>query len=210
MTKKTTTPTLEQYGTFDEAYSFFNKRLFGGELPLCLFVFGRGGKNNLGYFSPERWSKRKGKDRIDEISVNPMRLRERSDRDIMSTLVHEMCHVWQQHFGKPSKNGYHNKQWGTKMDEVGLCPSNTGEEGGKRTGQQMTHFIVKGGPFDKLFAEFSKSHSLGWIREIEPGKAPAERNKIKYTCPGCELNVWGKPDINIVCGECDNQLEYAE
>ena len=31
-----------------------------------------------------------------------------------------MCHQWQQHFGKPSRNGYHNKQWADKMESVGL------------------------------------------------------------------------------------------
>ena len=65
-----------------------------------------------------------------------------------STLAHEMAHAWQYHFGKPSAEaGYHNVEWGTKMEEIGLMPSNTGEPGGKRTGQQMTHYIVEDGPF---------------------------------------------------------------
>ena len=41
-------------------------------------------------------------------------------RDILGTLVHEMCHQWQHELGNPSRSGYHNKEWGNKMKEVGL------------------------------------------------------------------------------------------
>ena len=37
-----------------------------------------------------------------------------------------MTHHWQQCFGSPSRNGYHNMQWARKMVEVGLMPSATG------------------------------------------------------------------------------------
>jgi hypothetical protein len=58
----------------------------------------------------------------------------------LSTLVHEMVHVWQQHCGTPSKRGYHNKEWATKMKSVGPQPSSTGMVGGKETGQRMSHY----------------------------------------------------------------------
>ncbi len=29
------------------------------------------------------------------------------------------------------------------------------------------------------------------------------RPKQKYTCPTCMANVWGKPNLNLVCGECN-------
>jgi hypothetical protein len=29
----------------------------------------------------------------------------------LSTLVHEMAHLQQNHFGKSSRTGYHNKEW---------------------------------------------------------------------------------------------------
>jgi hypothetical protein len=45
---------------------------------------------------------------------------------ILSTLVHEMVHVWQETYGNPSRRGYHNRQWAEKMREVGLQPSSTG------------------------------------------------------------------------------------
>ena len=81
------------------------------------------------------------------LSFNPDSFESRTAEDVLSTLAHEMAHAWQHHFGTPSRAGYHNVQWGGKMEEIGLMPSNTGKEGGGRTGQQMTHYIVDDGPF---------------------------------------------------------------
>lgn len=39
---------------------------------------------------------------------------------------------------------------------------------------------------------------------------PAERKpqtRAKYTCPSCEINVWGKPGLNITCDDCRTSLE---
>jgi predicted SprT family Zn-dependent metalloprotease len=58
---------------------------------------------------------------VDEIALNPRTFIDRTDREIVSTLVREMVHLWQFHFGKPGRRGYHNKQWATKMEEIGPC-----------------------------------------------------------------------------------------
>jgi hypothetical protein len=62
-----------------------------------------------------------------------------------------MVHLEQHHFGKASRNGYHNKQWAAWMERIGLMPSNTGEPGGKRTGQRMSHYILPDGAFARAF-----------------------------------------------------------
>lgn len=205
---KSHSPTLSQYSTLDAAFRFFNKKLFGGQLPHCLIVFEQKGKRTLGYYAKDRWQQRTGKGSLDEIAINPFFMRGRSDKEIISTLVHEMAHLWQFHFGKPSRNGYHNKQWGDKMDEIGLVPSSTGAPGGKRTGQQMTHYIQAGGLFDLAWAEFvAQGHSFEWVRLLEEcSSSSSDRNKVKYSCPGCDLNAWAKPDVRIVCGSCNEEL----
>jgi hypothetical protein len=38
------------------------------------------------------------------------------------------------------------------MERVGLMPSSTGEPGGKRTGQKVSHYILADGPFARAFA----------------------------------------------------------
>jgi predicted SprT family Zn-dependent metalloprotease len=82
-------------------------------------------KGSKGYFSPNKFAHR----RRTEIALNPVTFRERTDREIASTLAHEMVHLWQEQFGKPSRNGYHNKQFANKMEEIGLKPSDTGKPG---------------------------------------------------------------------------------
>jgi hypothetical protein len=37
--------------------------------------------------------------------------------------------------------------------------------------------------------------------------AKEKKQKIKYTCPICDFNVWGKPDLKIICGECKSKYE---
>jgi hypothetical protein len=31
-------------------------------------------------------------------------------------------------------------------------------------------------------------------------------SKTKYTCPDCELNAWAKPDVSLLCGDCETPL----
>jgi hypothetical protein len=33
------------------------------------------------------------------------------------------------------------------------------------------------------------------------------RQKTAYTCPGCEAKVWGKPNLFILCGDCEERFE---
>ena len=132
-------PTMIQYSEFDKAYDYLNGALFGGELPKILVTFSRKPRM-LGYYSPDRWERTNNpEDLAGEISFNPDSFESRTAEDVLSTLAHEMAHAWQHHFGNPSRAGYHNVQWGTKMESIGLMPSNTGAEGGGKTGQQMTH-----------------------------------------------------------------------
>ena len=120
----TITPTAETYTEFDRAYAYFNKELFAGVLPACVITMQRH-KKAYGHFWGNTWTDAKGEAVTDEIAMNPDAFRGRSTAETLSTLVHEMCHLQQHHFGKPSRNGYHNKEWAQMMDAVGLIPSDT-------------------------------------------------------------------------------------
>jgi len=163
--------TRETYDELQRAFDFFNDRLFDGKLPPCLITLQRE-KRTLGYFSVGRFVGRKSHETVDEIAMNPSYFSVRTIRDTLSTLVHEMVHAWQAHLGNPGKRGlrgYHNKEWANFMDMIGLCPSNTGEPGGKRLGEQMDHYIIEGGPFDQACAELITSEfTLSWLDRFPP------------------------------------------
>ena len=206
MKNRTTTPeaiTPAEYRAFQEAYDFLNAELFGAYLPHVLVTLQRHAKAR-GYFSPERFTGRTEKAAAHELAMNPDTFTGRSDEDILSTLAHEMAHVWQQTHGKPPRRSYHDRQWAAKKKEIGLQPSTTGAPGGKETGQSVTHYILPEGPYAKAYAKL-KAKGFQLHRQSAPAgqQAKAKKaSKTKFTCPECEQNAWAKPDALLICGTC--------
>jgi hypothetical protein len=210
---------LEQYVTFETAYRWLNCEFFGGSLPGAILTWQRHA-GAYGFFSPTRYTSKNTGERsgfADEIGMNPDQFA-RPDIEIFATLLHEMCHQWQVCFGKPSRGGYHNSEWADKMEECGLTPSDTGQPGGKRTGQHMTHCITPGGRFEAAYAE--KQFKINWVSNpvtLEPVALPgnpgtnitrtpprkAPISKQKFTCPTCGQNAWAKPSAHLICGDCN-------
>src|SRR6266705_5200432 len=145
-------PTQHTYDGFIQAYSHFNQKLFNGILPYCMITMQRK-QGAYGYFAGDRFGMRDGGQKTDEIALNPSHFNAQTTEEVLSTLVHEMAHLWQHHFGKPSRSSYHNRQWAGKMGTIGLCPSDTGKEGGKRTGQHMNHYVLAGGAYARACEE---------------------------------------------------------
>jgi predicted SprT family Zn-dependent metalloprotease len=235
-------PTSELYGALQTAYEHFNKTLFDGKLPHVIFTVQRQ-KGVMGYFSANRWLSKEGKS-CHEIAINPTYVAESALIDVFQTLVHEQCHLLQFCYGDPGRRGYHNKEWGDMMQAVGLMPSSTGAEGGRKTGEKMSDYpipdgkflsecesLVSGSNFDlpwlDRFALRSSVTNTEQIREYElsvdsgvrltttmaeffdkdafifEADEKESRNKQKYSCPMCGVNVWGKQAISIKCGDCD-------
>ncbi len=219
--------TTIQFKTLDDLYRFYNQAIFGGELSDCIVNMSRHG-GAYGFFAANRWrGENETKKIIHEISINPDFMN-RDDIEWHSTLVHEMCHLWQEDFGKPSRGGYHNRQWADKMIQVGLMPTDTGEPGGQLTGQRVTHYIIPDGKFEQVFKTLS-SEDLQNLRlrykptlaamsgkpftvgtsgndntdntEAEGGEESRSGKRKKYTC-SCGCNVWGKSGLILKCGIC--------
>lgn len=211
-------PTEEAYGELQTAYQFWNEVLFDSALPPCLITFQRKTRT-YGYFSGQRFVNGKN-ETTDEIALNPVFFGSTPISEVMQTLVHEMTHLWQFHFGKPGRRCYHNKEWASKIEELGLMPSSTGFPGGKKVGEKMAEYILPGGLFeDKLKCLLSTDFSITWRDRFPPDTTKLENpgeekeslesrsNRRKYSCPKCSLNAWAKPKSRLICGECQNQLE---
>lgn len=268
-------PTAESYLPFQNAYDFFNARLFENELPACLITFQRQ-KRIMGYVSLERWVNSQN-EYTHELAINPEYFANFPLIEICQTLCHEMVHIWQSHFGNPGRQGYHNMEWAKKMISIGLMPSATGEPGGEIIGQSMMDYIMEDGRFHVAFNELIASgFQLTWIdrypvirqekktflytRDGAPGSSSSyishpimlenrnqdtatihsipysiaeldaafnetyspqslgprpfvsttkprySNNKHKYKCPKCHMQLWGKPDLSVICGECHQTL----
>ncbi len=114
------------------------------------------------------------------------------------------------------------------MKRVGLIPSNTGAPGGKKTGYQMSHYIIDGGPFDLSFQRLVASgFELSWADHStrisaapdgentpdssgDPESAkPKKKDRIKFRCSGCALNAWAKPAAKLARGSCHILLTHV-
>ncbi|QYZ64668.1 MAG: sprT domain-containing protein [Gammaproteobacteria bacterium (ex Lamellibrachia satsuma)] len=210
-------PTKETYGRLQLAYDVFNKHLFGDTLPDCLITLQRR-KRSYGYFCGDRFGRDDGRT-TDEIALNPAHFRDRLLKEILATLAHEMVHLWQHHFGKPGRGRYHNREWADQMKIIGLQPTDTGEEGGKETGDSVHHIVVPKGRFDRVSEKLiAGGFSITWIerprltpaassdkagKDETPAKESKSGKRIKYVCTheACELKAWAKHDAHLMCGD---------
>lgn len=202
--------TTTEYAGFQHAYDYYNQRLFANTLPEVLVTLQRAA-NTYGYFHARKFEDRTPGSgvAVHELALNPDGFGTRTDKEILSTLVHEMVHVWQQEHGKPPRKCYHDREWSNKMKAVGLQPSHTGAPGGKETGAKMTHYIMTDGMFNRVTDQLLASgFRLNWeSRPDASGAAKKRASKTKFSCPECAQNVWAKPDAQVICGECYEEDE---
>ena len=207
-------PTKETYDAFQQAYDVLNRSLFKSELPNCLITLQRR-KRTYGYFSAERFGREDGH-ATDEIALNPAHFRDRPVKEILATLAHEMVHLWQHHFGKAGRSRYHNKQWAEKMKAIGLQPTDTGEEGGKETGDKVHHMISLDGRFDRLTSKLlARGFAITWMEKPRADTAASSQSggenaetksksgkRVKYICTNeqCDQKAWARHEAKLVCG----------
>jgi len=201
--RKVPSATTTTYTSFQTAYDWFNRELFNRELPGVLITLQRK-SGAAGYFSPHRFTGRGTGESTHELALNPDAFPHQTDEEILSTLTHEMAHVWQQCHGTPPRRCYHDREWSQRMKQIGLHPSSTGKPGGKETGQHMSDYIVEGGPFQLACQQLQATgFRLHWE---SPADDPAARvkaaSKTKYSCTTCEANAWAKPGAALICGDC--------
>lgn len=216
-------PTGETYGALQKAYEHFNAQLFEGSLPDCLLTLQRKGRRVMGFFCGNRFEHNESRALTDEIALNPQHFAATAVESTLATLVHEMVHLWQEHFGaKKPKSRWHNKEWAGKMKAIGLHPSDTGAPGGREVGQSMTHYVIEGGSFAQACrALLTDGFRLSWAEAqgaVEgegggegDGEQEVDRsNRARFDCPGCKAKAWGKPELKLVCGTCREPMARHE
>ena len=167
------------------------------------------------------------KEVVHYLCINPSFL-SRGLEYLLSTLTHELCHVYESEYIHIARGGYHDKQWHDLMISCGLQPR---YQNASRTAVDET--IIEGGIFTDFVKYFIGKYGDKYFNlatytpklddDGNPAPAPIvppaddgrpradnygkpikvyNRNKIKYTCCGCGAKVWGKPNLHIFCGDC--------
>jgi len=209
-------PTAE-YDALSRAFSFFNKALFDDRLPPVLLTLSKHGRS-LGYYRNRAFVSRVQQGTVaDEIALCANTFSGRSDNAVLSTLAHEMAHLWQHTFGKKvSRSGYHNLEWADRMLAIGLHPSDTGKPGGKKYGHRMTHYVIEGGRFDLVANHFlSNGWRLQWENasnvpvsdsaEWEHPEKPKQTRK-RFVCGQCQMLAMAKFTARLNCGFCGTAM----
>ena len=228
-------------GEFHAAFRYFNEKLFDNSLPEVVITTQRHGTSTFGFFATDSYKARKFDPEkegslppeftVHEIAMMPDMMDDRSDEEVLSTLVHEMCHLWQHEHGTPSRSGYHNREWAAKMHQVGLHPSKYGkldarnktywekhkEEKdkicpgeGPQTGQQCSHFIIAGGLYDRQAKALLETGFKLSLQQFKKMTVVKPKSKVKFTCPKCNQNAWAKPGARIACSDCQVKMESEE
>lgn len=211
---------LELYSGLIAAYDHFNRELFGGELPECLLTLAPK-RNARGYFWYDVVKDREGPENpeldalepgvMDEIALNPHTFRGRTEKEILSTLVHEMVHLWEHRCSgkEPPKRPTHTKEWAAKMKSVGLIPYNV-KDPEKEHGRQCSHTIEEGGAFDVAYSGLAVSIDFAIVPALRRKKRERVR-QVTVWCNGCDYKI-RKPEESpdVRCTECDEVLGPKE
>ena len=194
-------PTPSQFSVYQQVVDYFNRVLFENDLPDCMLSFNRRRSSSHTLFAAGQWLEEAGSTTA-EISLNLKQMGENEPIKVLAMLVREMVHLWQEMHGRPSCNGYYNREWAEKMAMIGLTPSATGLPGGRRTGQGVQHYIEPNGRFAKAFREMPTTYLWPFRPAIFANKKRGGYSeKVAYRCIGCGAKVWGKGGLGLVC-EC--------
>lgn len=168
--------TVDFYARLQWAFDHFNAQLFEDKLPPCLITL-RSSDRYHGYHHKDRFVNKQGQT-LDELGLHPGFFTVQPIEEVLSTLVHEMVHHWQDGFGTPTKTNPHNREWGQKMRELGLEPTSTGLPGGKEVGHSMSHYIVPMGSFlSSCRALLAQGFDLQWFDRHVPRDVTAAPNR---------------------------------
>ena len=175
-------------------------------MPITLQKNGR----SRGYLHARQFASIQGDAMVDGIAMNSAYFRVRTPRETCSTLVHEMCHLWQAHFGKQRKPGYHDKQWAAKMLEIGLMPPLRAHLVASRPDKShRLHHRWRSVRSGVRRVPSRTGAALGWGDALAPGAGPGapKAKRIKFVCPSCGISHQLVPTADLKCAPCDVRLE---
>lgn len=175
MTDAAPTPTETLYSELMTAYRFFNAKLFDDRLPDCLVTLQRT-PGHVAALSAHRFVDNDLNRFTSELSIHPGYFATQSLKTILSNLVHEMVHLEVVIDGTENSAktpGYHSSDWGSRMERIGLIPSESGLPGGRKTGFRMNHYVYEGGPFDTSSDDLlATGWRLTWIDRVAEEMKP--------------------------------------
>lgn len=189
------------------AFNAANRDLFGGELQKVVITAKEGQrKHAYGWITLQKgWIQ--GKVERYEINISSEYLT-RPVVDVMCTLVHEMCHLWNIQHGIQdcSRAGvYHNKAFRDCAEKHLLLVEHCAHIGYGRTSPSSAFAAWV---HDNIGVSSFRIYQKGEEDSGEKKKKPSSTRKL--VCPECGATVRATKEVNVICGDCWNPDEYGD
>ena len=214
------TCSVEQNEVLSGIFCHINDHCFDNQLDpaLLMLTFSRTSRVIGGHFSPNRWTANDDEEiKVHEIALNANIMQSMSITEFLKILAHEMVHFWQWEHGSPGRKGYHNKEWGQKMLEIGLEPINPMTGKVETSGQSMTNGdFTENSKLERALRSLPEDLTLPFTADPDPEQEQQRKNedqgqrrggtRAKFTCPACGLNMWGRFGARVLCMDCNEIL----
>ena len=71
----------------------------------------------------------------------------------------------------------------------------------------MTHNIQEDGLYDTKWKALAASgFTLNYQDRRPIGAGKIQNMKVRYACPVCSIHVWGKPELRLICENCNERM----
>ena len=129
--------------------------------------------------------------------------------DVISTLLHEMVHLFNLTITKvqdTSRNGYyHNTKFKQAAIDHGLDCEKTEKYGWSKTTLQDWVLNAMNNQTDEGFSLHRNIFANPAV-----GKTSKKSSSRKYVCPMCGAIVRATKEVHIICGDCNCEFELEE
>ena len=228
----------ELYAKIQTVIDELDKNFFSGKgkqpIPELVFAVNNQVRSCVTAFvSPDSLYDKKNNKKLQYMGINPKHL-DRDVGEILATICHELCHLYEVAYIHIPRGRYHTKQWADLMADCGLEPKYLNKS---RTAVSET--IIEGGIFEQFIKDFKEKYNEDYFNIVEYSQSVEHRtkvalgiedsdedtpkadnadkpikvynrNKVKYTCPNCQSKVWGKAGLHIECTDCTCAFEEEE
>lgn len=229
MTNKEQTILSIDMRNLERLFDLLNNRFFNGELEKATITL-QPSKHAYGWITTwKKWTNVNGETEGHyEININ-LDMTHRTPLAITGTLLHEMVHLYNLQNGIQDcsrGNRYHNKKFRDKAESVGLTI-----EHNESIGWSITHprnevkefidciryngFVVREKGFVVPTATGTPTTGTGTGGiDIPIGRGTGSGRKKptstrKYVCKSCGTSIRATKTVNIICGDCNEQMVEA-